>query len=759
MAIEPLEDRRLLALAANFLDGQIVGTVESTELGEVSGMVASRQNAGVLWMHNDSGDQPRLFALDTSGAELGVYSLGGAAARDWEDIAIGPGPTPGVDYLYIADTGDNAGVHPGVTIYRVAEPVVSASQSPLSVDLEGVEAIEFVYPDGPRDAETLLIDPWSGDLVIVTKRDENFQRVYSAAFPQTGGTLTFEGEMAWTGAVGGDVSPSGLEILIKNYNDVSFYSRPLGSSIAEVLIGTPAESVPYVVEPKGESITFDPASGGYFTFSEGFDQPLYFYGRDETTPADTVTMLRDGQSPASDYDATRDVSLRQSAPQANFAGEATLVVGDGAVTLLKWDLSTIPLGTQVEEVSLTVHVSDPTSGSFQLFAVARDWTESEASWTRASVDEPWQQGGAAGQSDLDATLLGTLAPDATGSWTVVLDAAGRAVVQSWVNDPSSNRGLLIAAAGDDPLAFDSRESSAVFHRPRLSVQHAPPDANPPSAALILPADNEAADSNPSEGEVLVGLRDRFEIHLSDAALDDASVRSETLSVTRDDASFDGFTFSYDGDANVVALAALGDTFPAGEYRVTLNGGAAKISDMAGNELPTTVFSIVLDAALPTFPVATGDAYQVDEDVTLDVAAASGLLANDFGGNDVHLVVLIDGPSHGDLALDADGSFVYTPAENYNGPDRFSYVVRTPLFESPPALVDLTVRSINDVPRASDDEYNIVEDAQLSVDAAAGVLANDVDAEGTTLTALLAEPPTDGDLALRPDGSFIYGAYA
>ena len=77
-----------------------MGVVQYDPLREASGLVASRSHPGVLWAHNDSGDDPRLYALTTSGRHLGVFTLDGAEARDWEDLAIGPGPEPGVDYLY-----------------------------------------------------------------------------------------------------------------------------------------------------------------------------------------------------------------------------------------------------------------------------------------------------------------------------------------------------------------------------------------------------------------------------------------------------------------------------------------------------------------------------------------------------------------------------------------------------------------------------------------------------------------------------------
>jgi hypothetical protein len=93
--------------AAPFGGPVSAGVVQHAPLQEASGLVASRTHPGVLWSHNDSGDGPRLFALTTSVGDLGVFTLDGAEARDWEDLAIGLGPEPGLDYLYAGNIGDN----------------------------------------------------------------------------------------------------------------------------------------------------------------------------------------------------------------------------------------------------------------------------------------------------------------------------------------------------------------------------------------------------------------------------------------------------------------------------------------------------------------------------------------------------------------------------------------------------------------------------------------------------------------------------
>ena len=118
-----------------FLVGTQTGTVQNNSINEASGIAASRMNSNVLWTHNDSGDSARVFAMTTAGTNLGTYSITGAGAIDWEDIAVGPGPTLGSQYLYAADIGDNVAIRSRCSVYRVLEPVVSDVQSPVIDEL------------------------------------------------------------------------------------------------------------------------------------------------------------------------------------------------------------------------------------------------------------------------------------------------------------------------------------------------------------------------------------------------------------------------------------------------------------------------------------------------------------------------------------------------------------------------------------------------------------------------------------------------
>ncbi|HEX4997947.1 MAG TPA: Ig-like domain-containing protein, partial [Terriglobia bacterium] len=154
------------------------------------------------------------------------------------------------------------------------------------------------------------------------------------------------------------------------------------------------------------------------------------------------------------------------------------------------------------------------------------------------------------------------------------------------------------------------------------------------------------------------------------------------------------------------------------------------------------------------PVAVGNSYSTDEDTPL-VVPAPGVLANDTDvENDVLTAILVLGPAHGGLTLNADGSFSYTPDANYNGPDSFTYKANDGEADSNVATVSLTVNPVNDAPMAVADSYNTDEDTPLVV-SAPGVLANDTDVENDALTAILVLGPAHGGLTLNADGSFSY----
>ena len=266
-----------------FGDRLDLGLINNDSLNEISGLAASRKNSNVLWTHNDSGDENRVFAIGANGKHLGTFLIEGAKARDWEDIAVGPGPIKGRQYLYIGDIGDNRSQFDIKHIYRVMEPEVNCNQPPIDATLTGVEAIAFQYPDGIRDAETLMVDPLTKDIYIVSKRETNV-RVYRAPYPQsTTQTITLEyvATLNLNNVVGGDISPTGNEVIIKTYSTIYYWRKPPDEKFWKIFEKDPM-SVPYIPEPQGEAVCWSADGLGYYTVSEepaGIPSHLYFYPR------------------------------------------------------------------------------------------------------------------------------------------------------------------------------------------------------------------------------------------------------------------------------------------------------------------------------------------------------------------------------------------------------------------------------------------------------------------------------------------------
>jgi hypothetical protein len=205
-----------------------LATLKDKSISESSGLVASRSMPNAYWTHNDSGDGPFIYAIDTGGESLGVFRVTGAQARDWEDMSIGPGPQRNKSYLYIGDIGDNDNARSELVVYRVAEPALTANARSTKTrpgSTEPADAIRLRYPDGKHNSETLLVHPGSGNIYIITKVAVANPVVYEAAAPLTPGkliTMKRIGEIhvpSIFGGVltGGSISPDGRRVALCDY--------------------------------------------------------------------------------------------------------------------------------------------------------------------------------------------------------------------------------------------------------------------------------------------------------------------------------------------------------------------------------------------------------------------------------------------------------------------------------------------------------------------------------------------------------------
>lgn len=253
------------AACAGELRTERVGRVSAPALDELSGVAASRRRPGVLWVANDSGAEARVYAIATGGRLLQTVAVSAAAAVDWEDLALGPGPERGASYLYAADIGDNDTRRATVDVYRFREPGAGAREAVAT-------RLGLRYPDGPHNAEALLVDPATGRLVVVTKR-LGTAAVYAAPRRLAAGgvvTLRRVGSVsALLGPVtGGAVSAGGDVVALRTVLGVALWRRSAGTAVWAAF-GSRVCTGAVRGESQGEAVTFGTAGGGLVTIAEG----------------------------------------------------------------------------------------------------------------------------------------------------------------------------------------------------------------------------------------------------------------------------------------------------------------------------------------------------------------------------------------------------------------------------------------------------------------------------------------------------------
>jgi len=264
----------------------ITGRLQNRQMTEISGIAASGIFKDVYYIHNDSGDTSRIFSISPDGKLKNTIYYNGdkkelLGVADCEDIAVSIGPLPGKSYVYVGDIGDNSGYRKYITIYRIEEKPSWAKDSLIKTT---AVPLHLKYPDGPKDAETLMIDPVQKLFYIVSKRGDTVG-VYTTPLnykPNDTLTLTkrsklfFEGIKPFKWTTAGDISRDGKQVLLKNYQKVYYWQRTGTEHIWQTMQRKPRE-LPYQVEKQGEAIGFTLDGKGYYTTSEGVFAPIYYY--------------------------------------------------------------------------------------------------------------------------------------------------------------------------------------------------------------------------------------------------------------------------------------------------------------------------------------------------------------------------------------------------------------------------------------------------------------------------------------------------
>jgi hypothetical protein len=272
----------LATAASHYAPPEVIAHLQSPDINESSGIVASRTVPGLYWTHNDSGDGPFVYAFDRTGADRGKWRVKGASAIDWEDIAAGPGPIRGQSYLFLGDIGDNERNRKEVVVYRVPEPKAGA---PGLRETPPAKAIHLRYPDGPHDAEALLVHPVTGTMYIVTKargkdRETLVFRTKAPDYPallERVASLHMPEESDFTLVIGritgGDIAPDGRRLVLCDYFRAYEAVLPQSAGFEEIW-KQPFQPVEIGKRRQGEGICYRLDGRALLATSEGRPSPL-----------------------------------------------------------------------------------------------------------------------------------------------------------------------------------------------------------------------------------------------------------------------------------------------------------------------------------------------------------------------------------------------------------------------------------------------------------------------------------------------------
>ncbi|WP_275936506.1 cell wall anchor protein [Chondromyces apiculatus] len=254
-----------------------VGTVASTAIVEPSGIAASRVTPGVMYVHNE--DTTAVVAISTtSAATLGSFNVSNVTPADWEDVATGP--CPAGQCIFMGDIGRSSANFPTppstFAVYRIPEPNIGAGQTSGNLT---ADAFPFQYPDSPKDAESIMVHPTTGDIYIITKSGTGLSKVYKfptpLPTPGTMSTLIFVSNLQLPTTTDPNVSyatsaaihPCANRFLLRTYRRVYEFRAAAGAAFETAFAATPV-TLTDTVEGQGEAIEYQSNGAGYFTMSE-----------------------------------------------------------------------------------------------------------------------------------------------------------------------------------------------------------------------------------------------------------------------------------------------------------------------------------------------------------------------------------------------------------------------------------------------------------------------------------------------------------
>lgn len=279
-------------------EARLAGVIRDARLDEISGMVTSRLHAGVLWAHNDSDGPAELFAIDAEGVLLATVLLEGTENRDWEDISAFE--LDGVNYLMVADTGDNGGLRSSLELAVVKEPETLVDQSlPLAWSQR------FRWPDGPRDTEAAGVDPLDDHVYLISKKRVPAELWRLPLGAEHAGKVALAERLGRLAGIiqptpedlernpvfgryrsqitGMDISRDGLRMAVLNYRTAYVYQRSPHEPWSAALSRVPLE-VPYPWMAQAEGVAWSANGQSLWIGTERLPAPLIEVPLDAAPP-------------------------------------------------------------------------------------------------------------------------------------------------------------------------------------------------------------------------------------------------------------------------------------------------------------------------------------------------------------------------------------------------------------------------------------------------------------------------------------------
>jgi len=263
-------------------------TIRSARICEASGMAVSRRDPSKLWIVNDSGSPAELHLVGTDGVDFGSITLQGLSNTDWEDLASFT--LDGKHWLLVADTGDNDAKRPERTLWLLEEPAIPADAGKPSATCGVSRRIRFRFAGGPRDCESVAVDPSERKILLISKRtdppevhDLPLDPPAGQGIPTTRLLTTMRTNAPTAGLIPFRNQPTALDInadrslaAVLTYYGVFLFRRESGESWSEAFAREPVILPPHMAA-QAECLAFSNDGKVLHVLSEGRNPPLIRY--------------------------------------------------------------------------------------------------------------------------------------------------------------------------------------------------------------------------------------------------------------------------------------------------------------------------------------------------------------------------------------------------------------------------------------------------------------------------------------------------